>query len=159
MIYKLYLYKRAQKKKMTFYINVMREWCNTQPMSVSPNLFFFFFLGTHLWHMEVPRLGSHWSYSCWPSPQPQNTGSEPESAAYTTVHNNTGSSTHWARPGIEPASLWILLEFLNCWATKGTPLNHFLKWRSNQSFLCDDQKIPQDLYLLNCKLYKGGVYL
>ena len=21
-----------------------------------------------LWHMEVPRLGSNWSYSCWPTP-------------------------------------------------------------------------------------------
>ena len=40
--------------------------------------FFFFFLGLHLWHMEVPRLGWNWSYSCWPMPQPQqHTRSEP----------------------------------------------------------------------------------
>ena len=26
--------------------------------------FFFFFLWPHLWHVEVPMLGSNWSYSC-----------------------------------------------------------------------------------------------
>ena len=30
-------------------------------------------------------------------------------------------STHWGRPGIEPASSWILIEFLARWATTGTP--------------------------------------
>ena len=36
-------------------------------------LFFFFLvsLGPHPWHMEAPRLGVKWSYSCWPLPQPQ----------------------------------------------------------------------------------------
>ena len=28
---------------------------------------FFFFLGPHLQHLEVPRLGMNWSYSCWPT--------------------------------------------------------------------------------------------
>ena len=27
-------------------------------------------------------------------------------------HSNTGSLTHWARPGIEPTSSWILLSLL-----------------------------------------------
>ena len=31
----------------------------------------FCFLGPHLWHMEVPRLGSNGSCSCQPMPQPQ----------------------------------------------------------------------------------------
>ena len=43
------------------------------------------------------------------------------SVTYTTAHSNTGSSTHWARPGIEPASSWIRLRFLNHCATMGTP--------------------------------------
>ena len=33
------------------------------------------------------------------------------SVTYTTGHGNAGSLTHWARPGIEPLSLWILVEF------------------------------------------------
>ena len=35
-----------------------------------------------------------------------------ESATYTTVHCNMGSLTHWARPGIEPASSWLLVKFI-----------------------------------------------
>ena len=34
------------------------------------------------------------------------------SATYPTAHGNAGSLTHGARPGIEPASLWILVGFL-----------------------------------------------
>ena len=36
------------------------------------------------------------------------------SAACTTVHGNTGSLTHRVRPGIKPASSWILVRFLTC---------------------------------------------
>ena len=43
---------------------------------VEPQLGFLFFLGLHLWHMEVPRLG---------------TESEPQLLAYTTSHSNLGS--------------------------------------------------------------------
>ena len=32
-------------------------------------------------------------------------------SAYTTAHGNTGSLTHWGRPGIESASSWILVGF------------------------------------------------
>ena len=34
-------------------------------------VFFFLILGPYLRHMEVSRLGSNWSCSCWPTPQPQ----------------------------------------------------------------------------------------
>ena len=33
-----------------------------------------------------------------------NTGSELESATYTTAHGNAGSLTHRVRPGMEPAT-------------------------------------------------------
>ena len=36
---------------------------------------------------------------------------------YTTAHGNAGSLTHGVRPGIEPASSWILSQVLN-------PLSH-----------------------------------
>ena len=39
----------------------------------------------------------------------------------TVAHSNAGSLAHWVSPGIEPASSWILVGFVNCWATKGTP--------------------------------------
>ena len=36
-------------------------------------------------------------------------------------HSNAGSLTHWARPGIQPKSSWILVGFVNHGATTGTP--------------------------------------
>ena len=60
----------------------------------------------------------NWSHSCGPTPQPQQCGIWAASA--TTAHSNTGSLTHWVRPGIEPTSSWILVQFINCWAMKGT---------------------------------------
>ena len=64
-------------------------------------------LGMRPWHVEVPRLGVE---------------SELQLRAYTTAHGNAGSLTQWSRPGIKPASLWILVRFVNHWATMGTPL-------------------------------------
>ena len=33
------------------------------------------------------------------------------SVIYTKAQSNTGSLTHWARPGMEPASSWMLVRF------------------------------------------------
>ena len=50
------------------------------------------------------------------------------SVTYSTAHGNARSLTHWARPGIKPASSWILVRFTNCWAMTWTPmLSHFVK--------------------------------
>ena len=38
--------------------------------------------------------------------------SELQMLAYATAHSNARSLTHWARPGIEPASSWILVGFI-----------------------------------------------
>uniref|UniRef100_A0A4X1UVP8 Uncharacterized protein n=1 Tax=Sus scrofa TaxID=9823 RepID=A0A4X1UVP8_PIG len=59
-----------------------------------PFLFCFVFLGLHLWHREVPRLGVDRSYSCWLTPQPQQHQIRASSATYTTAHGNAGSLTH-----------------------------------------------------------------
>ena len=59
--------------------------------------------------MEVPREGLNWS--CQPVPQAQQYQIPAVSSTYTAAHSNAGSLTHWARPGIEPASLWILVWF------------------------------------------------
>ena len=48
------------------------------------------------------------------------------SVTYTIAHANTGSLTHWARPGIEPVSSWMLVGFLSHWAMMGTPIFLFL---------------------------------
>ena len=47
--------------------------------------FEFFFLGPHLEHMEVPRLGSNWSCSCWPMPWSQQRQIQVTSETCTTL--------------------------------------------------------------------------
>ena len=52
--------------------------------------------------------------------QPQPWVIQPISVTYTAAHGNARSLTHWARPVIEPASSWMLVKFVNHWATMGT---------------------------------------
>ena len=87
-----------------------RIWCWFEFLPSSLPISFYFpffllFLGPHLQHVEVPRIGvtlelyhSH-----------GNSGSEP--CLQHTPHN-AESLTHWARLGIEPMSSWILVGFI-----------------------------------------------
>ena len=45
-------------------------------------------------------------------PEPQPCQVQATSVTYTIAHGNAGSLTHWVRPGIEPASSWILVGFI-----------------------------------------------
>ena len=56
-----------------------------------------------------------------PTQQPQQHGIQAASVTCTKVHSNTGSLSHWVKAGIEPASSWILVRIVTCWATTGTP--------------------------------------
>ena len=52
--------------------------------------------------------------------------------------------TNWARPGIEPTSLWMLVGFLTHWSTTGTPYREFFKlqilfdfwWSVYSNYVC-----------------------
>ena len=45
--------------------------------------------------------------------QPQQRQSPAVSVTSTTAHSNSGSLTHWSRPGIEPAASWFLVGFVS----------------------------------------------
>ena len=45
-------------------------------------------------------------------PWPQQCGIQAASATYSTAHGQAGSLTPWMRPGMEPASSWILVAFV-----------------------------------------------
>ena len=60
---------------------------------------------------RFPDQWSNWSYSCQPMLQLQQRQIQASSATYTTAHGNTGSLTHQARPGMEPATSWFLVGF------------------------------------------------
>ena len=61
------------------------------------------------------QAGLNQGYSCWP--MPQQLGIWAISVTYTTAPGNAKSSTHWVRPGIEPASSWVLVRFVNMMGT------------------------------------------
>ena len=69
------------------------------------------FLGPLPQHMEVSR--STQNYSCRPRPEPRQRRIWAVPGTYTTVTATVGSLTHWARPGIEPISSWILVRFVS----------------------------------------------
>ena len=76
----------------TWYIHMHTYLLYSGESEYRSELFFFLVFR----HMEVPR--------------PQQHGIWATSVAYTTAHGNTRSLTHWARPGIELISSWILVR-------------------------------------------------
>ena len=87
--------------------------------------FFFRVCLPFLWRL-LRHMGLNQSCSHRPMPEPQQHRIQAESATYAPAHGNTGSLTRWARPGIEPATLWFLVGFINHCATKGPPVYLFL---------------------------------
>ena len=81
-------------------------------MRKQASLFFFFFLGLHPWHMEIPRLGVKLELQLQVSATATATWDEAASATYTTGHSNAGTLTHWVRPETKPLSSWILVSFI-----------------------------------------------
>ena len=65
-------------------------------------------------------------------PQPQQHQIQAASMICALACGSAGSLTHWPMPGIKPTSSWMLVGFLTCWATLGTPdfLNGVLKSKS-----------------------------
>ena len=106
----------------------------------------FCFLGPHLQHTEIPRLGSNQSHSCQPIPRPRPYGIRATSSTYATAQGRVGSLTHWARPGFKPASSWILVGFFNRWAIMGTPTILLLN-----SLFGNDLQVSLFFFLLHMK--------
>ena len=78
----------------------------------SLSFFFFGFLGPHLRHMELLRLGVKLEQQATATAT-----SAPDLSpicSFTAPCGNTGSLTHWARPGIEPEPSQTPCQVLNC---------------------------------------------
>ena len=72
---------------------------------------YWYFLKPHLWHMEVTRLGVKLELQLQAFTTAQQCQIWAAAVIYTVACGNTRSLTCWARPGVEPASLWILVGF------------------------------------------------
>ena len=91
------------------------SWHKSIALVLKNDLFFFFFCllrATPTAQGRSQARGLNWSCSHWPTPQPQQCQIWAASLTYTTAHSNVGSLSHWVRPGIEPASSWILAKFV-----------------------------------------------
>ena len=73
-------------------------------------------LRLYVWHMEVPRLGVQLELLLLAYTTAKATWDRAASRTYTAAHSNARFLTHWARPGIETTSSWILVSLL--------PLSH-----------------------------------
>ena len=92
-------------------------------LSFSLSLFFFlsfsFSLWRHLWYMEIPSPEVKSELQV----QPYTTATahliRAASSTYAVPCGNSGSLTHWVRPGIEPTSSGTLCWVLNLLSHKG----------------------------------------
>ena len=82
--------------------------------------FFFSILRAQLWHMEVSKLGDESELQLLAFTIATAT---PDPSHVSDLHWNLWQCQilYWARPRIKPSSSWILIEFLTCSATIGTP--------------------------------------
>ena len=91
------------------YLTVMFFACNT---------YIGFFLGPHLRHMEVPKLGVRLELQL-----PTYTTAEamPDPSHICDLHHSPWQCRilNPLKPGIKSESSWILVSFVNCWAPKG----------------------------------------
>ena len=84
------------------------------PPPPPPPFFFFFLLFRAIpWHMEVLRLGVESELQVLATAIATATRDQSCFCNLHHTHGNAGSLTHWARPGIEPTSSWILVRFVN----------------------------------------------
>ena len=81
------------------------------------NIYFFCLFEGFTHSIWFPRLGAE-----SPAPQPQQCQIWAVSVTYPTAHGNTGSLTHWVRPGIEPATSWFPVGFVSAVPRQELPL-------------------------------------
>lgn len=86
---------------------------------------FFCFLGLHLLHMEVSRLGVKLELQQLAYTTATATPDPSRICDYTAAHSNARSLTYWVRPGIEPAPSWILVRFVTTEAQRVCPPSLF----------------------------------
>ena len=103
------------------------------------SFFFFFFLNKgytcSIW--KFPGYGSNQNYSCQPTPQPEQRRIQATSVTYSTAHGTTESLTHWAGPGIEPITSWILVGFISSEPQQELKNSQYF-WPYTCSFNIDD---------------------
>ena len=94
---------------VALYVEVILCWVH-----ICLHFFVVAFVFSGMWrHMELPRLGVKLELQLLAYATATATADLSRVWTYTTAHSNAGSSNHWVRPGIEPATLWFLVGFVS----------------------------------------------
>ena len=98
-------------------ISFLPKWAPLTPISSwqSWPFIYAFFLGVHLWHMEVPMLGVELELE----PQPQQLGIWAKSVTYP--HSSQQCQIPGPLRGIKSASSWILVRFISAASQRELP--------------------------------------
>ena len=101
--------------------------------------------------MEVPRLGVKLELLAAGQCHIQQYGIQATSATYTTTHSNSRYLTHCVMPGIQPASSWILVRFINAEPQQELP---FMIFCLDQSLITDVSGVlkPPHYYFVTINL-------
>ena len=77
-----------------------------------------------------------------------NVGSEPCLQTTPQLTATLDPLTHWARPGIQPATSWFLVRFVNHCTTSGTPifLRLFVRWEGSAVRLITKSRTPENIW-------------
>ena len=144
---KYFLHRCSLPKDLSSKINVHFQ----RFIYVCMYLFIYFcLLSLHQWHVEVPRLGDL-IRAVAAGLLPQQHQIQVFSVTYTIAQGNARSLTHWARPGIKPATSRFLVRFI--YAVPQWPRALFFnypKWK----FYAYGNKVQQ-LYCI--PLFWGGL--
>ena len=107
---------------LLFFFIILQRW---RLITVMKFFFSFFAFSRATSHgiRRFPGWGCNWSCSYWSMPEPQQLRIWAASVTYTAAHGNTGSLSHWARPGIKPETSWFLVGFVNHCSMTVTPRN------------------------------------
>ena len=104
--------KRSKIKSLCIEINGKNVIYSWEEIILTLNLFFFFFLGPHLWHVEVPRLGvkSELLLLVYTTA----TATQDLSHVCDLYHSSQQcqSLAHLSKARDRPASSWILVRFI-----------------------------------------------
>ena len=70
--------------------------------------------------------------------------------AYTAAHGNTGFLTHWAKPGIKPATSWFLVGFVSASPLRELLVQFSQRKKLSLGFICSVSKYwaPSTYYTL-----------
>ena len=123
-----YLYSWREYRSSCFGFNF---WCFGKwnylviNVTIQSAFFFFFFFFFCLLRATSEAYGGSQARGpirdLTPSLNNSHSNADPSWAVTCTIaYSNARSLTHWARPGIELESSWMLVRFINHWATRGT---------------------------------------